>query len=372
MSRAFSQGVGGRAWPWAFMIYKVLDLSPKVEFTLLFLLLKKRADEGGLFGIEDLPAGESIADEFEFVEGPDDLAVLVEFDDLRVFVASVAVANDDVSVGEFLKVGGPSEFDIGAGDFFGDFPDNFFVRGDFENGVAAAGGDEGVAALQADRSEDAGFGGVFPHDFSVSVIFGDDPGAFGAGKVVAVGEDLKHAGLMATVSRKGDFLDDLTGLIEVDDAAKTALGNHGVTVGEALEGVDVGALRVVLPNDFLFRGDLGSDGPRVVEEDVSVGEELEVVVAGVTAFGAFGIIFPDDGAVGFADGEKVFSVGGADEDEAVFFGEEGEGEQEEDGDELHELGLFIREVLWRSFAFLPGGWINHENHEKNEKVEGLG
>jgi hypothetical protein len=189
---------------------------------------------------------------------------------------------------------------------------------------------------------------------------------------VAVGEDFEHAGFVTAVFGEGDLLLDLAVFIEVDDASEAAFGDHGVAVGKALEGVDVGSFGVVFPGDLFVQGDLGGDGPRVVEEDVSVGEELEVVVAGVTAFGAFGIIFPDDGAVGFADGEKVFSVGGSDEDEAVFFGEEGEGEQEEDGDELHELGLFIREVLWRSFAFLPEGWINHENHEKNEKVEGLG
>lgn len=73
-----------------------------------------------------------------------------------------------------------------------------------------------------------------------------------------------------------------------------------------------------------------------MEENIPVGEELEVVVAGVTALGSAGFVFPYDRAVGFADGEDVFAIGCADEDEAVFFGEEGERQKEEKGDELHD------------------------------------
>ena len=80
-----------------------------------------------MLGVENFPAGEAVADEFVLVEGPDDLAVFVEFDDLGIFIAGVAVADDEVAIGEFLEVGGPGEFDVGAGDFFGHFPDDFFV-----------------------------------------------------------------------------------------------------------------------------------------------------------------------------------------------------------------------------------------------------
>lgn len=73
---------------------------------------------------------------------------------------------------------------------------------------------------------------------------------------MAVGEDLEHAGLVATVFGKRDFLRDLSVLVEVDDASDAAFGDHGVSVGETLEGVDVGALGVVFPNDFLIEGDL--------------------------------------------------------------------------------------------------------------------
>ena len=221
--------------------------------------MKERADQGGLFGVEDFPAGEAVADEFVFVEGPDDLAVFVEFDDLGVLVTGVTVADDDVPVRELLEIGGPGEFDVGAGDLFGHFPDDFLVGGDFENGVAAAGGDEGVSALEANGTEDAGVGGVFPDDLTGGVVFGDDAGLFGAGEIVAVGEDLKHAGLMAPVFGEGDFFLDFAIFVEVNDASDAALGDHGVAVCEALKGVDVGTLGIVFPDDLFIGSDLGSD-----------------------------------------------------------------------------------------------------------------
>ena len=291
-----------------------------------------------MLGVENFPAGEAVADEFVFVEGPDDLAVFVEFNDLGILIASVAVADDEVAIGKFLKVGGPGEFDVGAGDFLFHFPDDFFVGGDFENGVAAAGSDEGVSVLEADGSEDAGLGFILPNNFSVGIVFGNNAWVFSARKVVTVGEDFEHAGLVATVFGKGNFFGDLAIFSEVDDASDPAFGDHGVAIYEALEGMDVGPFGVVFPNDFLLRSNLGRDGPGVVEEDVAVGEELNVVVAGVVVggFGAAGFVFPDNGAVGFADREDVFAIGSAHEDEAVFFGEEGEGEKEEKGDELHD------------------------------------
>lgn len=94
---------------------------------------KMRANEGGLLGVEDFPAGQAVSDEFVFVECPDDFSVFIEFDDLRILVAGVAVADDKVAIWKLLKVGGPSKFDIGAGDFLFYFPNNFFIRRDFED-----------------------------------------------------------------------------------------------------------------------------------------------------------------------------------------------------------------------------------------------
>ena len=148
---------------------------------------------------------------------------------------------------------------------------------------------------------------------------------------MAVGENLEHAGLVATVLGKGDLFLNLTFLVEVDNAANPALGDHSVAVGKTLEGMDVGAFGIVFPNDFPFRCDLGCDGPRVVEENIPVFEELDVVMAGVVVFDfrATGFVLPDDGSVGFADREDVFAVGSTDEEEAIFFSKECERREEE-------------------------------------------
>jgi hypothetical protein len=47
-------------------------------------------------------------------------------------------------------------------------------------------------------------------------------------------------------------------------------------------------------------------------------------------------MLPNDIAVGFTDGEDVFAIRSADEDEPVFFCEKSEWEKEEKGDEFHE------------------------------------
>ena len=73
-----------------------------------------------------------------------------------------------------------------------------------------------------------------------------------------------------------------------------------------------------------------------MEENITVGKELEIVMTGVAALGTAGFVFPDDRSVGFADREDVFSVGSADKNEPVFFGKEGEGEKEEKSEELHD------------------------------------
>jgi hypothetical protein len=46
-------------------------------------------------------------------------------------------------------------------------------------------------------------------------------------------------------------------------------------------------------------------------------------MSGVTTFRATSVMFPDDGSVGFADRKNVFTIGGANKNEAVFFSQEG-------------------------------------------------
>lgn len=288
------------------------------------------ANEGGLLGAEDFPAGEAVANEVPLVEFPDDFFVAGDFENLGVVFAGVAVANHEVSVGEFLEVGGPGEFNFGVGDFLGDFPDDFLGGVDFDDGVAAAGGDESVAVLEAKGAVNAGVGGVFPDDFSFGIVFGDNAGVLGGGEVVAVFEKGDEAGVLAAVLAEGDGFVELAFLIDVDDASDVAFDDDSVSVGEAVEGVDVdvfafvpvGGAGLVFPDDFFAEGDFGRLGPGVVEEDVAVFEEVEVVVSGMALLRAGGVVFPEDLSVVIADGEDVLAVGGTDKDEAVVFGEE--------------------------------------------------
>lgn len=231
------------------------DLSQQLPL-FITTLFEMSPHEGGLSGIEDFPAGEAVADEVKFIEGPNDLAIFIKLDDLRVFVSGVAVADDDIAIGKFLKVCGPGQFDFRAGDFLFYFPDDLFVGRDFENGITAARGDEGVSVCEPNGSEDAGLGGVFPDDFSRGIVFGDNTRILGTGKVVAVGKDFEHAGLVATVFGKGDLLDYFMVLTKVDDPADSALGDHCITIFQALESVNVGPFGVVLPGDFFIKCNL--------------------------------------------------------------------------------------------------------------------
>ena len=146
---------------------------------------------------------------------------------------------------------------------------------------------------------------------------------------MAGGEAFEHASLVAPIFWQGDFFDNLALFVEVDDAPDTAFGDHGVAVLEALKCVNVGTLGVVFPSDFLLQGDLGGNGPGVVKENVTVRKKLKIVVSGVTALRAAGLILPDDGSVGLADREDVFTIGCANKNEAIFFSQEGQGQKDE-------------------------------------------
>ena len=124
--------------------------------------------------IEHLPAGEAVADKVPLVPLPHDFLVLGDLEDLRVFITGVAVADDAVAVGQFLKAGHPAEADVGAGHLAFDFPDDLFLRRDLHDAFAAAGGDEGVAVLQANGAVHARLDEVIPNHLAIVVVFGDD------------------------------------------------------------------------------------------------------------------------------------------------------------------------------------------------------
>jgi hypothetical protein len=52
---------------------------------------------------------------------------------------------------------------------------------------------------------------------------------------------------------------------------------------------------------------------------------LKIVVSGVTTLRAAGLMFPNHGSIRLADREDVFTIGGANKNEAIFFSQEGEG-----------------------------------------------
>lgn len=149
-----------------------------------------------------------------------------------------------------------------------------------------------------------------------------------------------EAGALASVLAEGDGLVELAFFVDVDDAADVAFDDDGVAVGEAVEGVDVDVFAfvavagagLVFPDDFFTEGDFGGLGPGVVEEDVAGLEEVEIVVSGVALLRAGGVVFPEDFSVVVTDGEDVLAVGGADEDEAVVFGEEKGGQESDEGE----------------------------------------
>ena len=97
----------------------------------------------------------------------------------------------------------------------------------------------------------------------------------------------------------------------MNEASDPALGDHGFAIVEALKSVNVGSFRFVLPDDLFLERDLGGHRPRVVKQDVAVGQQLHIVMTGVPSFGSPGLVFPDDRSVGFANCEDILAVGGS-------------------------------------------------------------
>ena len=131
------------------------------------------------FPIEHLPNRQAVTDQFPLVEFPDDFFVARDLKDLRVGLAGVAVTNDEIAVFDFLQRGHPAQADVGAGDFVLDLPNDFFIGRNFDHAVAAAGGDQRVAVLQADRAEAAGVNEVLPNDLALAVVLGDNARVLG-------------------------------------------------------------------------------------------------------------------------------------------------------------------------------------------------
>ena len=96
----------------------------------------------------------------------------------------------------------------------------------------------------------------------------------------------------------------------------------------AFVAVAVGA--VVFPDHLLVQGDFLKSCPCVMKKDVAVGQQVNVMVTGVTTLRSGRLMGPEDIALGIGDGDYVLAVGGADEDKTLRLDAE-EGEAQEDG-----------------------------------------
>ena len=67
-----------------------------------------------------------------------------------------------------------------------------------------------------------------------------------------------------------------------------------------------------------------------MKKDIAIGQQVNVMVTGVTALRSGRLVGPKDIALGIGDCKNVLPVGGADEDEALGAGAEA-GQAEEDG-----------------------------------------
>ena len=106
-----------------------------------------------LGGTEDLGRGQAVAECLEILEGPDDLLVAGDLEQLGVLRPGVGVADDQVAVGQELQSRDPSEPDARQL-VVPQAPDDLALGVDLNDAVAVAGGDQGVAVGLADRAED--------------------------------------------------------------------------------------------------------------------------------------------------------------------------------------------------------------------------
>lgn len=292
----------------------------------------------GGFAFQDKGVGEAVAEVGEILEGPDDFLGFGDLDDLRVVGSGVTIAEAEVAVRELFDGGDPSEGDAGEIILL-DLPDDLLRRRDLKEAVAVAGGDEGVAILQPDRSEAfaaEGLGpmtagrclaeegdGEFPHDLSVGVILFHDLVGFVGDEVMAVVESADEAGVGMGVgfgNDEGQGLDDGFVRGDFEEATGSGLDDEGVPVFETLVGMDldlavafaaVGLGGVVFPDDFLGEIHLDDARPSILGEEIAVGEEVQIVdgtertmpeepvsLGGIDDGKAFAAFSPDDEAVG--------------------------------------------------------------------------
>ena len=100
--------------------------------------------------------------------------------------ASVAVINDDVAVRKLFQACGPFEFNIVLGNGPLYFPNNLFVRRNFDNRIARTRTDQRVAILESDRAVNASANFVLPNNVTLWIVFRYSPRILGAYQVVSI------------------------------------------------------------------------------------------------------------------------------------------------------------------------------------------
>jgi hypothetical protein len=96
------------------------------------------------FDIQHMGGGKAVAEGFEILEGPDNFLVAGDFKKLGVLRAGMAVAHDDVAIGQNMKRGDPCELDSSQ---FGlvNFPNDLTLGVNLEHSVVVTACDQGVS-----------------------------------------------------------------------------------------------------------------------------------------------------------------------------------------------------------------------------------
>lgn len=285
-----------------------------------------------------------------------------DFNELRVVWSSVAIADEDISIGETFHASDPSQGNSRQVGLL-DFPDHFLLWVDFQDTVAVAGSDESIAVGQPEGAEDrvakrlwavAGFAWfaeegdvVIPDDSAGWIVLAHRAVVFVGNEVIAIGDLADEPGVrmwIGLIDLEGDLAMDLSGVIDFDDSGGTGFGDHGEAILEALEsvhfdafaGVSIAFCGVIFPDDLVFRGHFNDAGPSLLEENVAIGQDRGVVDGA-------DFCFPFERAIGSHDGEPSGGiVGGQDASRRTGLGGletgQAQGEAKDEGEEILDHG----------------------------------
>lgn len=241
----------------------------------------------GLVEQEDLVDGFELGVVGEF---PDKFFVAGDFEEhgllADVAVAEV-VADERVAVGETLASGGELE-GIPGDVLFADFPDDGILFIEFLNLATFAATDEEVAIGETNGGVHVAGNLDFVHDLGIAIDFHDFVVALETDEVMPIGEFASTAKLFVGGNVGGggefNFLGHLAIAIHLHQPAGSALGDEDATIGQWLAGMDFGARRgSVLPGDFFFLGQLhGSRGE--AEKDVPIRQFPAILRGGAGVF----------------------------------------------------------------------------------------